>query len=591
MAEQDPFIPRPEYPRPQFARRDWLNLNGVWEFAFDDADVGLAEHWGSRETPLGGDILVPFPFQSGKSGIGRSEFHDVLWYARWFEVPAEFAGRDLCLHFGAVDYEATVWVNGCRVGANRGGHVAFSFDVTPFLREGQNRLVVRVVDTQDPTQPRGKQFWELQPKGCHYTRTSGIWQTVWLEPLPTRRIEHLRLTPDVDGGAIRVQVGLGRPGAASALTVRVTRQGEAVAAVTVGTPTREVDLAIGLGPMALWSPEEPNLYDLELELSDGGGTCDTVASYFGMRKISIAGNQVLLNNRPYFQRLVLDQGYYPEGLLSAPGDDALRADVEWAKRFGFNGVRKHQKVEDPRFLYWCDRLGLLVWGEMANAWEYSPAGEEAMVAEWERVVRRDYNHPCVAVWVPFNESWGIRDVRHCLEQQGFVRRIVNLTRALDPTRLVVDNDGWEHSGDTDLCTIHDYTPCGDAFHQRYAAAASLGEFPLAWDQHPIFLEEAGDKPVLFTEVGGYLAEPPEGSERDLLFQFYGSIRSSAELVDRYDRLMRGIARLGHAAGFCYTQLTDVEHEVNGLLTYDRRPKVDPAVLAALHERLFTDRQG
>jgi beta-galactosidase/beta-glucuronidase len=350
-----------------------------------------------------------------------------------------------------------------------------------------------------------------------------------------------------------------------------------------------VDVELELGKADLWSPERPNLYDLDLELHAGGETVDTVRSYFGMRQLRVEGNAVLLNNRPYFQRLVLDQGYYPEGLLAAPADDALRADVEWAKRFGFNGVRKHQKVEDPRFLYWCDRLGLLVWGEMANAYEYTPAAEAALVDEWQRVVQRDYNHPSLVVWVPFNESWGVPSLRQDPAQVAFVRRVVGLTRRLDPTRLVVDNDGWEHTEATDLCTVHDYTPDGEAFYERYRAAGA--GLPPAWDRHPIYLDEAAadGKPLLFTEVGGYLVPPPgvPAGDRDPIYRAYGNVGSGGELLERYRGLMGGIARLGHAAGFCYTQLTDVEQEMNGLLTFDRQPKVDPRAVAAVHRRLFS----
>jgi beta-galactosidase/beta-glucuronidase len=590
MSEQDQFTPRPEYPRPQFVREDWSNLNGVWEFAFDDANHGVEQGWARRQEPFDGEILVPFPFQSRRSGICDSGFHDVLWYAREFEIPEPYRGREIALRFGAVDYETTAWVNGCQVGSNRGGHVPFTFNVTPFIRPGPNRLVLRVVDTQDPTQPRGKQFWRLRPEGCYYTRTSGIWQTVWLEPLAPRRIDSLRITPDVDQGAVRLLVRLCRPAPSDSLAIRISRLGYPVSGLTVRGLRGEIDVELELGKADLWSPERPNLYDLELELLDGDGRLDRVTSYFGMRKISVAGQRVLLNNQPYFQRLVLDQGYHPEGVLAAPGDDALRADVEWVKRFGFNGVRKHQKIEDPRFLYWCDRLGLLVWGEMANAREYGLAAEDALADEWSRVLRRDYNHPCIVVWVPFNESWGVPALRHDPLQRALVRRVVGLTRSLDPTRLVVDNDGWEHTGETDLCTIHDYTADGDRFHARYAGTGAGARYPAAWDRFPIYLDDgtADGKPLLFTEVGGYLAEPAgvPDAERDALYDCYGSVRSGQELLERYRGLMQGIARLPHSAGFCYTQLTDVEQELNGLLTADRRPKVDPRAVASVHRRLF-----
>lgn len=530
------FTPRPEYPRPQFVRSEWLNLNGPWEFAFDDSDAGLVSGWGTRESPLGGDILVPFPFQARLSGIGARERHDVLWYAREFEVSEHWGDGDVFLRFGAVDTLSTVWLNGCRLGTNRGGHVPFSFNTSPFLRPGKNRLVVRVVaGTDGPTarMPRGNE-------GQVLTRNSGIWQTVWLEPVPARRIENVRITPDVDSDSVRLQISVTRPSPDLRLTARVSRLGYRVAGATIGGPGGIVHLEMDLGKVDLWSPERPNLYDLELTLSDSNGSdgsaIDSVRSYFGMRKLSVDGGQVLLNNRPYYHKLVLDHGFYPDGLLSAPGDDALREDVEWARKFGFNGVRKHQKVEDPRFLHWCDRLGLLVWGEMGRAHEYSRERESDLLSEWERVIRRDYNHPCLAAWAPLISEGDARSGSEAEEFEAFGRRMASLTRSADPTRLVVDHQGLLSPEGTERCL-------------------------------------SGAR---FVPVGGGSSEPDcphEIGERQ------------RALLDRYRTAMSDLVQGDPSAGFCYQQLTDVGQNGDGLLTGYRQPKLDPRAVAAVNRRL------
>ncbi|MDQ3377196.1 MAG: glycoside hydrolase family 2, partial [Actinomycetota bacterium] len=422
-------VPRPEYPRPQFRREAWTNLNGGWRFAFDDGDVGLAEGWqnvtaaGLEGSSFDLSITVPFCYQSNLSGIGETAFHDVVWYARTFEHPQADDER-LLLHFGAVDYRATVWVNGSHVASHEGGHTPFCADVTFALREGENVLVVRAEDpSRDATIPRGKQYWKEESEGIFYTRTTGIWQTVWLEPVNRRRVGSLRLTPDVDRASLDVEARFEGFGPGMTLRLVVSFDGDEIlddrVAVTSPVVRRRLPLIrpgeapdtphLSRWPGAnLWTPEEPNLYDLRLELLDAvGETLDSVDSYFGVRKIETRDGEVFLNNRPYYQRLVLDQGYFPDGILTAPADEDLRRDIELAKEMGFNGARKHQKVEDPRWLYWADTLGFLVWGEMANAYQYSDDSVRRITAEWQEAVRRDYNHPSIVAWVPMNESWGV----------------------------------------------------------------------------------------------------------------------------------------------------------------------------------------
>jgi beta-galactosidase/beta-glucuronidase len=581
-------LPRPEYPRPQFRRQDWTNLNGEWHFAFDDSDLGLAEGWQNLTvddldyggSPFDRRIVVPFSYQSRLSGIGETALHDVVWYARTFEHSPDENDR-LLLHFGAVDYRATVWVNGVQVASHEGGHTPFHADITHALIDGKNVVIVRAEDpSRDVTIPRGKQYWKEGSEGIFYTRTTGIWQTVWLEPVNRRRIETLRLTPDVDVAGIDVEISIVGLEPGMSLRVNVELAGDSVLEDTLGLRSSLVDrnlpLLSGGAPdtphlsewpsPALWSPDHPNLYDLRLELLDGrGGTVDTVESYFGVRKIEAKGGKVFLNNRPLYQRLVLDQGYFPEGILTAPTDEDLRRDVEFAKEMGFNGARKHQKVEDPRWLFWADTLGLLVWGEMANAYRYGPDYVRRMTAEWQEAVIRDYNHPCIVAWVPMNESWGVPNLAHEPEQTEHLLALYHLTRSLDTTRPVVSNDGWEHAL-TDLCNIHDYRHA-EALEKSYLTPESAVASQPA--NRPVYVPGYGyrGEPILITEFGG-IAFSGEGTEG----WGYSTVTSIEEFLERYEFLIEALLQSEPVQGFCYTQLTDVEQEVNGLLTYDRKPK-------------------
>ena len=579
---------KPGYPRPQFVRREWLHLNGPWEFEFDDSDQGANQGWwGGRK--LNKRIVVPFPYQTELSGVNDKGIHEVVWYARDFTLPDQWQGRDLLLHFGAVDYRTTVWVNGREVGHNVGGHVPFSFNIRAYVTKGVNRLTLRVEDGQDPYQPRGKQSPTGLPHGIDYYCTTGIWQTVWLEPVPAIRIDGLRIRPHLEEECLEVRVYLHAP----ATGWRV--EAEVLDGDTIITREQAADaglrLRLNTPKPKLWSPESPHLYRLFVRLYDGDGLLDEVESYVGMRSVKIQNGQMLLNDRETFFLMVLDQGYWPESYLAAPSDEALRFDVEMTKKLGFNAARKHQKIEDPRWLYWCDRLGLMVWGEMANARAWSTEGEERLLAEWERAVERDYNHPCVVTWVPVNESMGFPGLEESHPgQYAFLERIVGRTKRLDCTRPVIDNDGWEHTDVTDICAIHDYTPTAAALLKRYQATLAGGPLPSGvwYKNKPLFVHGSRyrGQPVMLTEVGGFLTLPHKSEKRDRLYEFYASIGSPEEFLAKYRDLMEGLAQLNFLAGLCYTQLTDVEQELNGLLTYDRRPKVSPEIVAQIHRDLL-----
>jgi beta-galactosidase/beta-glucuronidase len=517
-----------------------VSLNGEWEFG-----AGAGRKFDRR-------ITVPFAPQSQLSGIGAWEPADVVWYRRHFDAPA--ADR-LLLHFGAVDYHATVWVNGEEVARHEGGHTPFAADVGHVVREHDNELIVQVEDPQvDKTIPRGKQYWKETSESIFYTATTGIWQTVWLEPLPARAIESLRITPDFDAREVEFEIGGEGP-----KHVTVTFGGRQIGEWTGDGSTGRVVLA----DFHPWSPEDPALYDLEAWCGS-----DRVASYFGLRKVETKDGKFWLNGSPYVQRLILDQGYFPGGLLTAPTDDYLRRDIELAKEMGFNGARKHQKVEDPRWLYWADKLGFLVWGEMPNFHEHSAAAESRLTSEWMEAVRRDRDHPSIVAWVPLNESFGFAGVEPG-PQARFQNRLYRLTFELDGTRPVVSNDGWEHAL-TDLCTLHDYA-VANVLSTRYRSLESALH-PKARPKPPYLpgFSYRGE-PVIVSEFGGVALAGSTGFG-------WSDAADSGALLDTYRSMVEALMEPGPVEGFCYTQLTDIEHEQNGLLTFDRRPKVAPELL-------------
>lgn len=583
--------PRPEYPRPQLRRADWINLNGEWSFAFDDDEIGRSKGWQSVEAgDLGGNgypfdrsITVPFCYQSELSGIGDTRFHDVVWYARTFDAPSLGEEDRLLLHFGAVDYRAAVWVNGAHVVSHEGGHTPFTADVTDALGE-ENVLVVRAEDpSRDVTIPRGKQYWEEESAGIFYTRTTGIWQTVWLERVNRTRVRSLRLTPDVDVVCADAEVEIENFEPGMTLRFVVDFEGEKVLEDRIEVHSSRVEHRMSLARRGeapptphlgawqgahLWSPEHPNLYDLRIELLDEDGEAlDVVESYFGLRKVEVRDGRVFLNNRPRYQRLVLDQGYFPGGLLTAPTDDDLRRDIELAKEMGFDGARKHQKVEDPRWLYHADRLGFLVWGEMANAYEYSREYVRRMTAEWQEVLRRDHNHPSIVAWVPMNESWGVPKLSSEPAQVEHLLAMYHLTRSLDTSRPVVSNDGWEHAK-TDLLAVHDYRDEREISESYATPEAAVAAEPA---KRPVYVAGHGyrGEPLLITEFGGIAFDSEAGWG-------YSTVANEGEFLERYEALIRALLSSETVQGFCYTQLTDVEQEKNGLLTFDRQPKADPA---------------
>ncbi len=585
------MLVRPEYPRPQFIRESWASLNGKWEFRMDDRDEGLVCRW--YETAQDGKdlavfdktIIVPFCYQSPLSGIGETEFHDVVWYRRTFRVSETEKGKRVILHFGAVDYDAQVWVDGHHVCSHVGGNASFSVDITDSLVGDEHTIVVRAQDYfEDMALPRGKQYWKEKGEVMWFTNMTGIWQAVWLEYVNPVWLDRVKFTPHLDSNEIEIETfirGLALRERAE-LTAEISFAGELVAKETIYASEREsrrMNLKDfndhGFGRW--WSPERPNLYDVKFTLRVDGVVTDSVTSYFGMRKISIEAGKVCLNNKPYQMKLVLDQGYYADGILTAPSDNAIRLDVELCKEMGFNGMRKHQMVADPRYLYWCDKLGVLVWGETANAYEYSEAYAYRMSQEWGEIIRRDYNHPCIVAWVPLNESWGVPDILIDPKQRHHAMALYHFTKSIDTTRLVLSNDGWEHCL-SDLCTVHDYSRDRGVLLERYANVDRI----LNDMTGRKFIYAPGYKyegqPIMVTEFGGVnLRSIPEAPIVN------PSAQNEQEFLDQLVDVIHPMVVSGLVQGYCYTQLTDTETEICGLLTWDRKPKIPLSLIRRINE--------
>ncbi len=587
-------VPRPEYPRPQFQRERWLCLNGTWDFAFGDEAPGTARRAFDRT------IMVPFAYQSRLSGIGDRTVQPVVWYRRSFAVPHEWKGSRLLLHFGAVDYGSEVWLNGERLGCHEGGYTPASFEVTHSVRAGDNLLVVRCEDLPSDEQPFGKQDREgHQP--YRFAATTGIWQTVWLEPVSDSYLESCRIEADLAAPGFRLTPQVSGPSVGLRLAVRAFFEGREVGRAELA-PEAVRDL-VRVSESHPWSDERPHLYDLELVLRHGERELDRVRAYAGLREIRIEGRRILLNGRPLYQRQVLDQGYWPDGVYTAPSDEALRADVEWIRRMGFNGVRKHQKVEDPRWLHWCDRLGVLVWHEMAAFGIDTPLSRQRLRREWQEAVRRDLNHPSIVAWVPFNESMGIRDLAANPDTQAFVAAVAADTRALDHrSRPVVDNSGWEHV-ETDIADSHNYDPAGSIFAESWSRfhegpGPERGTFLRSWSgsyggrewygpQYPrrLFVpgREYAGQPIAISEWGGFFLEG-KGTVAPILRKRRGVEPDERAFLARYQDMIAAFDATPDLAGDCWTQLTDIEDEPNGLLTGDRRPKVDVDRIAEINRR-------
>ena len=585
------------YPRPLLCRADWTSLDGSWDFAHDDAGEGLSARWyegsaGSGQGAFDRRIEVPYPPESPASGIHEPGFHPVVWYRRTVAdaTLGRADGRRALIHFGAVDFRADVWIDGRHAAHHVGGQTPFTVDVTDLLSAGESEHVLVVRAEDDPFSldaPRGKQDWRDKTHGIWYERTTGIWQSVWAESVPAEYVTELVWRSDVAGCALRGEVVLNRlPSAPVQLDVTVSFGAEVLAEQSFVAQDAVTPLDLRIRALVngqdrarlLWSPEHPNLIDISVRVRDraSGAVLDEVTSYTGLRTVSVSGGAFKLNEAPIYTRSVLNQGYRPQTHNASTGTAQLRGEVELLLAMGFNSVRNHQKAEDPRFLFWADKLGLMVWGETAAAYSFSTRAIELLTQEWTDLVRRDRSHPSVVVWVPFNESWGVQDIAHDVAQQNFSKGLTAITRALDPSRPVISNDGWEHV-DSDILGIHDYTTNGPGLLRNWGTAEAAdalvrsdlgvqGRRPVV-DPAGLAKWGAGVAPLMLTEFGGIsLSADPENWG-------YASVTSPSEYETIVGELFDALRAAPTVVGFCYTQFMDTGQETNGLLYSDGTPKL------------------
>ena len=561
-------IPRSEYPRPQFVRSGWMNLNGQWQFEMDHGCSGRAR--GLVEAPYSMEITVPFCPESKLSGIGNVDFMECVWYRRTFTLPKSAEGKRVFIHFGAVDYAAEVWVNGQSVGKHEGGYVGFELEITKALIEGENTVVVCAEDhLRSGLQPYGKQSAKYHSYGCSYTRTTGIWQTVWLEWTNETRIKYVKLTPDANNAAVMIEAEIDGDVKDVTFACEASFEGDIEGEVEVNVDGANARALLLVEHAHLWNVGEPNLYDLKLTLKKDGKAIDKVDSYFGLRTISFDGMKCLINGKPVFQRLILDQGFFMDGIYTAPTDEDLKGDIERSMAMGFNGARLHQKVFEQRFLYWADKLGYICWGEMPS-WGIDPAKPTTLpifLREWMEVVKRDFNSPAIVGWCPWNETWKEDNFGMRQETQ---RMTYLVTKAMDNTRPCIDTSGGHHVV-TDIYDTHDYEQDVAIYAERYAPDA-----PVIWDARSNRQKYEG-QPVFVSEYGG-IGWAVDGSG----WSYGTGPKTEEEFIERYRGLTTVLLKCPNHIGFCYTQLTDIEQEQNGLYYYDRTPKFDPEIIRAIN---------
>ena len=555
-------IPRPEHPNPQFAREQWLCLNGTWDFLKDPGQSGAERKFYEKDVVYPQQITVPFCPQSSLSGLSDTDFMSSVWYRRTVTVTKEQLSGIVLLHIDACDYLTTVYVNGQSAGEHRGGYISFCFDITPYLTEGENLLVIHAEDNErDPLIPRGKQCEFYHSCGCEYTRTTGIWQTVWLEYLPQTHIASVKYYPDIHG-ALTLHANLVGSGT---LTAKAFYEGRPVGEASLCSGGGAETLRLALSETHLWKPGHGRLYDLILTYGD-----DSVNSYFGLRSMRLDGYKFRINEVSVFQRLILDQGFNPQGIYTAPSDDFLREDIERALAMGFNGARLHERIFEPRFLYHADKMGYLVWGEYPN-WglDHSrPDSVYPILYEWMEEIDRDFNHPSIIGWCPFNETW---DQHGRKLHDDVLRMVYRVTKALDPTRPCIDSSGGYHV-ETDIYDVHDYEQNPAVFKPRYDKLMETGEL---YDHLGDRQQYQIGQPTFVSEYGGIRWSDGDG------WGYGNAPKTAEEFLARYQGLTEALLQNNRFFAFCYTQLTDVEQEQNGLYTYDRKPKFDPAVIKAI----------
>ena len=585
-----------DYPRPQFVRNNWENLNGPWDFAFDDNNIGEKEKWYES---FKGELTIqgPFTYETKLSGICDETRHDNIWYHKTIAVDGKLLEKNnYILHFEGSDFATKLWVNGQYVGCHKGGYARFSFDITNHLHDGENELTVKVEDSFDMQQPRGKQRWMDHNFLCFYVQTTGIWKTIWSEYVPKKSIASVKMTPNLTDACLELEYDVIAPEECfngdllveAVVTFKDQLISKTLTALTSAHQRVSVDMKARFdraykNSVHTWSPRIPNLYDISFRLLEGSEVLDEVGSYAAMREIRIDKGNILLNNRLLYQRLILDQGYWKDSHLTPPSEEALVEDIDKIMALGYNGLRKHQKTEDERFLYWCDVKGVLVWCEAPSAYQFSDYAVTEFMNEWTEIVKQNYNHPCVITWTPVNESWGVTEIQTNKMHQHFTEAIYYMTKSLDKTRPVIVNDGWVHTI-SDILTLHDYDACGEQLFARYDGHKDeITTRELYFNNDMAAFADGYEykgQPILISEFGGIAF-----SGDDSGWGYGGKVASTEDFVKRFDSIVTAIKKLPYNCGFCYTQVTDVQQEINGLMDIDRNFKVAPEIIREINERV------
>ena len=573
-----------DYPRPQFVRKEWKSLNREWNFIFDDNNEGEIQEY-FKDFPINKKINVPFTYETKLSGIEDESVHYIVWYNRKINISKEqLQNNNVILNFEGNDYKTKIWINGNYIGENIGAYSRFSFDIEKYVVEGENDITIKVEDSLSKDQPRGKQRYKKESWKCWYIQTTGIWKTIWLEWVSKKYLKAVKIIPKTDKIQLEIETNL--------LEQDIEKQNYYIETEIsfngkILNNTKEViysnyeKIEINIVKEGIkhdiqkWSINTPNLYDINYKLYYEDEVIDTVESYFGIREITIKEDKIYLNGEELYLKLILDQGYWKESHLTPPNEESLIKDIESVLAFGYNGIRKHQKIEDERFLYWCDVKGVLVWSEMANCYNFDDNSLQNFTNEWIKVVKQNYNHPSIITWVPINESWGIPEVSICEKEQNFANTLYYLTKAIDNTRPIISNDGWEHTK-SDIITIHDYKQDEELLYQEYTdknmkVLNNLKEYN---GKHRLFANgyKYEGQPVIMSEYGGIAINSEEG------WGYGKQVKDEKELIERFTKLTKAIKNIPYITGYCYTQLTDVQQEINGLMDAERNYKIEPSII-------------
>lgn len=573
-----------DYPRPQFVRKEWKSLNGEWNFIFDDNDKGETNEY-FKDFPINKKINVPFTYETKLSGIEDESVHYIVWYNRKINISKEqLQNNNVILNFEGSDYKTKIWINGNYIGENIGAYSRFSFNVEKYVIEGENDITIKVEDSLSKDQPRGKQRYKKESWKCWYIQTTGIWKSVWLEWVSKKYLKGVKITPITDKVQLQIETNLSEQDIEKEkyyIQTEISFNGQILnnTKEVINSNYEKIEINIvkeGIKhDIQKWSINNPNLYDINYKLYYEDEVIDTVDSYFGIREITIKEDKIYLNGEELYLKLILDQGYWKESHLTPPNEESVIKDIESVLAFGYNGIRKHQKIEDERFLYWCDVKGVLVWSEMANCYNFDDNSLQNFTNEWIKVVKQNYNHPSIITWVPINESWGIPEVSICEKEQNFANTLYYLTKAIDNTRPVISNDGWEHTI-SDIITIHDYKQDDELLYQEYTdkdmkVLNNLEEYN---GKHRLFSNryKYEGQPVIMSEYGGTAINSNAG------WGYGKQVKNEKEFIERFAKLTKAIKNIPYITGYCYTQLTDVQQEINGLMDAERNYKIEPSII-------------